>query len=110
MGSACPRSMAADMACATCTTGRACWTAASTCRMLCRKAPWSRSKSPGMNKMAKIRVLLVDDHDIVRLGLMTLINDRSDMEVVGEAGDAGQAVDQVQQLEPDVVLMDVRLP
>ena len=60
--------------------------------------------------MAKIRILLVDDHDIVRLGLMTLINDRADMQVVGEAGDAAEAVQQVEQLKPDVVLMDIRLP
>jgi two-component system, NarL family, response regulator DevR len=60
--------------------------------------------------MAKIRVLLVDDHDIVRLGLMTLINDRTDMQVVGEAGDAAEAVAQVEKLKPDVVLMDIRLP
>ncbi len=60
--------------------------------------------------MAKIRVLLVDDHDIVRLGLMTLINDRADMQVVGEAGDAAAALEQVEQLKPDVVLMDIRLP
>jgi two-component system, NarL family, response regulator DevR len=60
--------------------------------------------------MAKIRVLLVDDHDIVRLGLMTLINDRADMQVVGEAGDATEAVVQVEKLRPDVVLMDIRLP
>jgi two-component system, NarL family, response regulator DevR len=60
--------------------------------------------------MTKIRVLLVDDHDIVRLGLMTLINDRADMQVVGEAGDAGEAVRQVEKLKPDVVLMDIRLP
>jgi DNA-binding NarL/FixJ family response regulator len=60
--------------------------------------------------MTKIRVLLVDDHDIVRLGLMTLINDRADMQVVGEAGDAMEAVQQVEKLKPDVVLMDIRLP
>ena len=60
--------------------------------------------------MAKIRILLVDDHDIVRLGLMTLINDRPDMQVVAEAGDAQQAVQQVERLRPDVVLMDIRLP
>jgi two-component system, NarL family, response regulator DevR len=60
--------------------------------------------------MTKIRILLVDDHDIVRLGLMTLINDRADMQVVGEAGDADEAVVQVEKLKPDVVLMDIRLP
>jgi two-component system, NarL family, response regulator DevR len=60
--------------------------------------------------MAKTRVLLVDDHDIVRLGLMTLINDRADMQVVGEAGNAAEALEQVERLRPDVVLMDIRLP
>ncbi len=60
--------------------------------------------------MKKIRVLLVDDHEIVRLGLMTLINDQADMQVVGEAGSAGEALQSVERLRPDVVLMDIRLP
>jgi two-component system response regulator DevR len=60
--------------------------------------------------MTKIRILLVDDHDIVRLGLMTLLNDRSDMEVIGEASTAAEAVKAVEKLSPDVVLMDIRLP
>ncbi len=60
--------------------------------------------------MRKIRVLLVDDHEIVRLGLMTLINDQPEMEVVGEAGTAGEAVRAVERLRPDVALMDVRIP
>lgn len=60
--------------------------------------------------MPKIRILLVDDHDIVRLGLMTLLNDRADMQVVGEAGSAVEAIKQVEELNPDVVLMDIRLP
>jgi len=58
----------------------------------------------------KIRVLLVDDHEIVRLGLITLINDQPDMEVVGEAGTAAEAFRSVERLRPDVVMMDVRLP
>lgn len=58
----------------------------------------------------KTRVLLVDDHEIVRLGLMTLINDQPNMEVVGEAGSAAEALRQVERLHPDVVLMDIRLP
>ena len=60
--------------------------------------------------MSVIRVLLVDDHEIVRLGLMTLINDQENMEVVGEAGTAADALRAVQELKPQVVLMDVRLP
>ena len=60
--------------------------------------------------MTKIRILLVDDHDIVRLGLMTLLNDQPDMEVVGEASTAAEAVKAVEKFSPDVVLMDIRLP
>ena len=58
----------------------------------------------------KTRVLLVDDHEIVRLGLMTLINDQPNMEVVGEAGSAPEALRAVEELKPQVVLMDIRLP
>jgi two-component system response regulator DevR len=60
--------------------------------------------------MTKTRILLVDDHDIVRLGLMTLLNDQPDMEVIGEASTAGEAVKAAEKLQPDVVLMDIRLP
>ena len=57
----------------------------------------------------KTRVLLVDDHNIVRLGLMTLINDQPNLEVVGEAGTAAEAVRAAERLKPDVVLMDIRM-
>src|ERR1051325_11652629 len=60
--------------------------------------------------MTKTRILLVDDHAIVRLGLMTLLNDQPDMEVVAEASTAAEAVRAVEKLQPDVVLMDIRLP
>jgi len=60
--------------------------------------------------MAKTRILLVDDHDIVRLGLMTLLNDQPDMEVIGEASTAAEAIHQAEALSPDVILMDIRLP
>lgn len=60
--------------------------------------------------MTKTRILLVDDHDIVRLGLMTLLNDQPDMEVVGEASTAGEGVRMAENLSPGVVLMDIRLP
>lgn len=60
--------------------------------------------------MTKTRLLLVDDHDIVRLGLMTLLNDQPDMEVIGEASTAGEGINAAEKLMPDVVLMDIRLP
>lgn len=60
--------------------------------------------------MSRIRVLLVDDHEVVRLGLMTLINDQPQMEVVGEAGTTQEALLAVERLRPDVVLMDIRMP
>lgn len=60
--------------------------------------------------MPKTRILLVDDHAIVRLGLITLLNDQPDLEVVAEASTAAEAVRAVEAAKPDVVLMDIRLP
>ncbi len=60
--------------------------------------------------MTKISVLLVDDHALVRLGLKTLIDDQEDIEVVGEASTAQEAIQAVEKLHPQVVLMDIRLP
>lgn len=60
--------------------------------------------------MEKTHILLVDDHAIVRLGLMTLLNDQPDMQVVAEASTAAEAVQAVESVHPDVVLMDIRLP
>lgn len=60
--------------------------------------------------MTKIPVVLVDDHALVRLGLKTLINDEADMEVIGEAETAQEALLAVARLHPQVVLMDIRLP
>ncbi|MFZ0130095.1 MAG: response regulator transcription factor [Candidatus Dormiibacterota bacterium] len=57
-----------------------------------------------------IRVLLVDDQPLVRAGLRTLLEDESDIEVVGEAADGDEAVALVGALTPDVVLMDIRMP
>lgn len=57
-----------------------------------------------------IRVMLVDDHEIVRLGLITLIDDVDGMTVVGEAGNAADAVSTALRVQPDVVLMDIRMP
>lgn len=60
--------------------------------------------------MSTITVCLVDDHALVRLGLKTLIDDQADMQVIGEAGTAAEAVRIVEEQHPQVVLMDIRLP
>jgi DNA-binding NarL/FixJ family response regulator len=61
--------------------------------------------------MAKpIRVLVVDDHAIVREGICSLLARRKDIEVVGEAADGKRAIDAVVQFDPDVVLMDIQMP
>ncbi|OGO16349.1 MAG: hypothetical protein A2Y93_09715 [Chloroflexi bacterium RBG_13_68_17] len=57
-----------------------------------------------------IRLLLVDDHAVVRSGLRMLLEDQGGMEIVGEAGTAEEALLAVTQLAPDVVLMDIGLP
>ncbi|MBW7959317.1 MAG: response regulator transcription factor [Anaerolineae bacterium] len=58
----------------------------------------------------KIRVLLVDDHAIVRQGLIALLEMRPEIEVIGEAADGVEAVEQALLLEPDVILMDLKMP
>ena len=57
-----------------------------------------------------IRVLLVDDDPLVRAGLAMIIATATDMQVVGEAGDGEEAIDEVRTHRPDVVLMDIRMP
>jgi two-component system, NarL family, response regulator DevR len=63
-----------------------------------------------MVKARKIRLLLVDDHQVVRVGLRTLLNKEPIIHIVGEAGTAADAVAEAVRLKPDLVLMDVRLP
>ena len=60
--------------------------------------------------MSKLRLLVVDDHEVVRLGLKTLLEDEPDLEIVAEAGSAEEALAMVERHLPDVVIMDVRLP
>ncbi len=57
-----------------------------------------------------LRILLVDDHEVVRVGVRALIERQPGMEVVGEAGTVREAVTQAEQLAPDVVVLDIRLP
>ena len=59
---------------------------------------------------ARIRVLIVDDHAVVRSGLRLLLDKEKDIEVVGEAGNVGEAVLEARSAKPDVVLMDVVMP
>jgi len=63
-----------------------------------------------MNETSKIRVLVVDDHLVVRVGVRTIINAEPDMEVVGEADNGREAIALYQQHKPDVVLLDLRMP
>ncbi len=60
--------------------------------------------------MTKHRILLVDDHEVVRLGLRALLEHHSQFEVVGEAASAKEAIEGVGRVHPDIVLMDIRLP
>ena len=60
--------------------------------------------------MSKQRILLVDDHEVVRLGLKALLERHPNFEVVGEAGSAREAIEQVATLQPSIVVMDIRLP
>ena len=58
----------------------------------------------------KTKLLLVDDHAVVRSGLRMLLDGQADVEIVGEAGTASEAINAVSTLKPDVVLMDIGLP
>lgn len=63
-----------------------------------------------MNQQQHIRVVIADDQELVRAGFAMVIGSQADMEVVGQAGDGDQAFALAQELHPDVVLMDVRMP
>jgi DNA-binding NarL/FixJ family response regulator len=63
-----------------------------------------------MDKITRISVLVVDDHPIVRVGIVAIINARPDMTVVAECGTGEEAVELFERHEPDIVLMDLRLP
>lgn len=60
--------------------------------------------------MTKIRVLICDDHTILREGIALLLNSQYDMEVIGEASDGRDAIEKARTLKPDVILMDIAMP
>jgi two-component system, NarL family, response regulator NreC len=60
--------------------------------------------------MKKIRLMLVDDHDVVRVGLKTYLQTQEDFEVVAEAGSGEEAVPRAMEAKPDVILMDITMP
>jgi DNA-binding NarL/FixJ family response regulator len=60
--------------------------------------------------MNKIRVLLADDQDIIRTGLTIILNHQADLEVIGQAADGVEAIDLAKKLQPDVILMDIKMP
>jgi two-component system, NarL family, response regulator NreC len=60
--------------------------------------------------MSKLRIVLAEDHQTVREGIRLLVNEQSDMEVVGEADNGNAAIKQVQKLAPDIVVMDISMP
>ena len=62
------------------------------------------------SEMKRIRILLADDHAVVRQGFKMILSAEKDMEIVGEAGNGREAVEQAEQLRPDIVVMDVAMP
>ncbi|MBI2922722.1 MAG: response regulator transcription factor [Planctomycetes bacterium] len=66
-------------------------------------------KSPPARRAARARIFLVDDHEVVRAGLTALINRGRDMEVVGEAASAGEALRKIGEALPDAVILDLSL-
>ncbi|MEU5629901.1 MULTISPECIES: response regulator transcription factor [Streptomyces] len=66
--------------------------------------------TPPPSGSAPARVLVCDDQALIRMGLVTIIDAQPDMEVVGECGDGRKGVDLARELDPDVVVMDIRMP
>lgn len=70
----------------------------------------ANATQPNGVKMEAIKVLIVDDHSLVRDGLSRLLEEQDNITVVGQAGDGLEAVEAARELQPDIVLMDLRMP
>ena len=77
-----------------------------------KKPTFAAKKAPkvGDTKRSRITVLIADDHSVVREGLVSLITRKADMTVIGEASNGREAVDLWKQHQPDVTLLDLRMP
>src|SRR5258706_3828989 len=73
-------------------------------------APINDNSQGSEKKKATVRIVIADDHPIVRDGLKKLLLLEDDFEIVGEAGDGREVLDKVQELDPDVLLLDLRMP
>src|SRR6185369_5147476 len=75
------------------------------------KSQFPRKDMPLMEmKSGKVRILLADDHTIFRDGLRKLLEAEPDLEIVGEAGDGADAINMVQQVKPEILLLDLAMP
>ena len=65
---------------------------------------------PSASRSQRVRVLVADDHPIYREGIVRAVKDRPDLELVGEAADGREALERIKALEPDVAVLDIRMP
>src|SRR5579859_3417657 len=75
-----------------------------TATIFCNRCPKTMKKEP------KIRILVADDHYVVRMGVIAIINNEPDMEVVAEAANGVQAIEFCNEYNPDLILLDSRMP
>ncbi len=73
-------------------------------------APTDDGSQEREKKKATVRILIADDHPIVRDGLKKLLQLEDDFDIVGEAADGREVLEKVQELDPDVLLLDLRMP
>src|SRR5262245_10299688 len=108
------RSRRATSACKGCASAPGASAGSSPSRAIRGPAPGWRCGSPRSRgdemSAGKVRVLLVDDHPVVRMGMRGLIDAQPDMTVVAEAGNGREAIERHREHRPDVTLMDLRMP